>query len=232
MAATNPIVDPRRGEPSPRGPSREVVTLAEALDRLLYTGVSVEGRVAVGLADVELLFLDLRLLLGSVDTIWPGGRPPFRPVGPPERPSSPVRAGPRPPPPAPKALPAPAVVASTAADVSEPTVAPIREAAAPEGGARDGALTRALGGPAPRPSSSSTADGLVRLVLTLVKLLHEVLERQAVRRMSAGALSDAQIENVGAALFAQAIELEKLRLQFGFSDGDLALNLGPISEAT
>jgi hypothetical protein len=37
--------------------------------------VSVQGNVTIGLADVDLLFLDLRLLLGSVDTIWPEGRP-------------------------------------------------------------------------------------------------------------------------------------------------------------
>jgi hypothetical protein len=65
---------------------------------------------------------------------------------------------------------------------------------------------------------SSPAQGLVRLVLTLVKLLHEVLERQAVR--------DAQIEDIGTALFAQAEELLRLQLQFGFSDKDLSLDLG------
>nr|WP_244606048.1 gas vesicle protein K [Methylocella tundrae] len=78
---------------------------------------------------------------------------------------------------------------------------------------------------APGPSGSSTAQGLVRLVLTLVKLLHDVLERQAVRRMEAGRLTDMQVENVGAALFAQAEEIERLKRQFGFSDKDLSLDL-------
>ena len=63
-------------------------------------------------------------------------------------------------------------------------------------------------------------------MLTLVKLLHDVLERQAVRRMEAGRLTDAQIENVGAALFAQAEEILRLQRQFGFSDKDLSLALG------
>ncbi len=73
---------------------------------------------------------------------------------------------------------------------------------------------------------SSTAQGLVRLVLTLVKLLHEVLERQAVRRMEAGRLTDAQIDNLGTALFAQADEISRLQRQYGFSEKDLSLDLG------
>ncbi|VTZ25569.1 Gas vesicle protein K (fragment) [Methylocella tundrae] len=62
-------------------------------------------------------------------------------------------------------------------------------------------------------------------MLTLVKLLHDVLERQAVRRMEAGRLTDMQVEDVGAALFAQAEEIERLKRQFGFSDKDLSLDL-------
>ena len=50
---------------------------------------------------------------------------------------------------------------------------------------------------------SSTARGLVRLVLTLVKLLHDVLERQAVRRMEAGRLTEVPVEDVGTALFSK-----------------------------
>ncbi len=54
---------------------RDDLSLAEALDRILHRGVSLEGNLTIGLADVDLLYLDLRLLLGSVDTIWPDGRP-------------------------------------------------------------------------------------------------------------------------------------------------------------
>ncbi len=225
MTATNTTSEPARAGLAPYPASREAVTLAEALDRLLYTGVSVEGRVAVGLADVELLFLDLRLLLGSVDTIWPDGRPPFRPMIPPDpapppvtpaRPAQILAASPRsPPPPAPAPVPADAD-----ADVDVEAHGATAAQTQPD---RDGSLARALGA---RPSPSSAGDGLTRLVLTLVKLLHDVLERQAVRRMSAGALTDTQIENVGAALLAQAVELERLRRQLGFSDSDLALDLG------
>jgi gas vesicle protein GvpK len=66
----------------------------------------------------------------------------------------------------------------------------------------------------------------VRLVLTLVRVLHELLERLAVRRMEGEQLTPRQIEDVGAALLKQALEIERLRQQFGFSDRDIALGFG------
>jgi hypothetical protein len=68
-------------------------------------------------------------------------------------------------------------------------------------------------------------NGLVRLVLTLVNLLHEVLERQAMRRMDNGTLTPAEIEAVGLALQAQAIEIARLRQLFGLDEADLTLRL-------
>ncbi len=74
---------------------RDDLSLAEALDRILHRGVSLEGNLTIGLADVDLLYLDLRLLLGSVDTIWPDGRPAVPAVRP--RTPSPSSASPQPP---------------------------------------------------------------------------------------------------------------------------------------
>ncbi len=71
-------------------------------------------------------------------------------------------------------------------------------------------------------------NGLAQLVLTLVKLLHELLERQAIRRMEAGNLSDEQIERLGVTLMRQAEQIEVLREAFGLSDEDLNLDLGPL----
>ena len=185
-------------------PYRDDLSLAEALDRILHRGVSLEGNLTIGLADVDLLFLDLRLLLGSVDTIWPDGRPEVPAVRP--------------------RTPSPSSTSSPPPSASPP--APTRQAES-----RDVAL--GSGGSPPVDASerqgaagSSTAQGLVRLVLTLVKLLHDVLERQAVRRMEAGRLTDAQIDNLGTALFAQADEILRLQRQFGFSEKDLSLDLG------
>jgi hypothetical protein len=71
-------------------------------------------------------------------------------------------------------------------------------------------------------------NGLAQLVLTLVKLLHELLERQAIRRMEAGSLTEVEIERLGMALMRQAEELEHLREAFGLAEEDLNLDLGPL----
>jgi hypothetical protein len=71
-------------------------------------------------------------------------------------------------------------------------------------------------------------QGLGQLVLTLVKLLHELLERQAIRRIEGGGLTDKQIEALGDTLMRQAQEIERLRGEFGLSDKDLNIDLGPI----
>lgn len=195
------ILLPEHGPGNAARPLGDHLSLADALDRILHRGVSLQGNLTVGLADVDLLFVDLRLLLGSVDAIWPDGRPPV-----------------------------PAVRPRTSSSPSSPSG--ISSVAPPDVRSYDAGPAKAVASPPigvtgdRSPPGSSTAQGLVRLVLTLVKLLHEVLERQAVRRMEAGRLTEAQIENVGAALFAQAEEILRLQQQFGFSDKDLSLDLG------
>jgi hypothetical protein len=76
----------------------------------------------------------------------------------------------------------------------------------------------------------SVKNGLGQLVLTLVKLLHELLERQSIRRMDAGTLSDREIEQLGTTLMMQAQEIERLRNEFGLHEEDLNLDLGPLGK--
>jgi len=61
---------------------------------------------------------------------------------------------------------------------------------------------RPVTGTAPRinVSDDDVKSGLGRLVLALVRLLHELLERQAIRRMDSGTLADDEIERLGLAL--------------------------------
>lgn len=73
-------------------------------------------------------------------------------------------------------------------------------------------------------------NGLARLVLILVKLLHELLERQALRRVESGSLTASQAERLGITLMRQAQELERLRKEFGFAEEDLNLDLGPLGK--
>ncbi|MDP2896856.1 MAG: gas vesicle protein K [bacterium] len=71
-------------------------------------------------------------------------------------------------------------------------------------------------------------NGIAQLVLTLIKLLHELLERQAIRRIDSGSLSEAEIERLGETLMKQAQEIERLRKEFGLEEDELNLDLGPI----
>jgi hypothetical protein len=75
-----------------------------------------------------------------------------------------------------------------------------------------------------------TKNGVAQLVLTLIKFLHELLERQAIRRMEAGTLTDAEVERLGVALMKQAEELVRLQKEFGLEDKDLNLDLGPLGK--
>jgi len=78
--------------------------------------------------------------------------------------------------------------------------------------------------------ANDAKNGLGQLVLTLVKLLHELLERQAIRRMEGGSLSAPQIERLGLTLMRQAQEIERLRAEFGLEEEDLNLDLGPLGK--
>jgi hypothetical protein len=71
-------------------------------------------------------------------------------------------------------------------------------------------------------------QGLARLVLTVVELLREVLEHQAIRRMDGGTLSDAQIEQLGLALLKLNQRMDELKTTFGLTDEDLNIDLGPL----
>lgn len=72
------------------------------------------------------------------------------------------------------------------------------------------------------------ARGLAQLVLTLVELLRQLMERQAIRRVDAGGLSDEQLERLGQALMALEQRMEELKEYFGLTDEDLNLDLGPL----
>jgi hypothetical protein len=73
-------------------------------------------------------------------------------------------------------------------------------------------------------------QGLAKLVLTLVELLRRLLERQAIRRMEGGTLSDAQVEEMGAALMKLEAKIHELTSSFGLKPEDLNLDLGPIGK--
>jgi hypothetical protein len=72
--------------------------------------------------------------------------------------------------------------------------------------------------------------GLAQLVLTLIELLRELMERQALRRIDGGTLSDEEIERLGRTFMALSERMDELKETFGLSDEDLNLNLGPLGD--
>jgi len=78
--------------------------------------------------------------------------------------------------------------------------------------------------------ADNVGRGLAHLVLTVVRLLHELLERQAVRRMERGDLDDEEIERLGRTLMLQSDEIRAMADRFGLKEEDLNLDLGPLGK--
>jgi hypothetical protein len=70
--------------------------------------------------------------------------------------------------------------------------------------------------------------GLAQLVLTIVELLRQIVERQAIRRVEAGNLDEETVERLGRTLMALESRMDELKQTFGLSDEDLNLDLGPL----
>lgn len=210
------------------------VSLADALCRLLNTGVVVLGEATLSVADIDLVYIALQLVVCTPDC---SPAPPVRAVsdsGPSSCPGygelrgiratgaqpdtrgfiprgEPVR-DPRPVPwtgPAPERLLA-----------QQP---PTHLTSSPEGQAS------AASGAAP-PASCRREQGLAKLVLALLKLLHDLMEHQALRRVEGGSLSPADIEKLGDALMRQTQEIERLQKEFGLRTEDMNLDLGPLGK--
>jgi hypothetical protein len=74
--------------------------------------------------------------------------------------------------------------------------------------------------------------GLAQLVLAVVDLLRELMERQALRRMEAGSLDAGEVERLGTAFMKLEERMEELKEHFDLTDEDLAMNLGPLGNLT
>jgi hypothetical protein len=69
---------------------------------------------------------------------------------------------------------------------------------------------------------------LVKLVLTVVELLRQLMERQALRRVDKGDLTEDQEERIGRTLMLLEHRMARLRERYRLSDQDLNLDLGPL----
>jgi hypothetical protein len=91
-------------------------------------------------------------------------------------------------------------------------------------------LERLAKAPPPRWNADpeDVRRSVVKLVLTLVEFIRQLLERQAIRRMDAGTLTPDQTEAVGLALMRLEETVRDLGAQFGIAPEDLTLDLGPV----
>jgi len=71
---------------------------------------------------------------------------------------------------------------------------------------------------------------VAKLVLTLVEFVRQLLERQSIRRMEAGTLTDRQVEDVGRALMQLEETVRDIAAKFGIPPEDLNLELGPLGK--
>nr|WP_319573636.1 gas vesicle protein GvpJ [uncultured Draconibacterium sp.] len=72
--------------------------------------------------------------------------------------------------------------------------------------------------------------GLAQLVLTLIKLIVDLVEREAMRRVERDELTDMEVQKLGLNLEAIETKIEELRLVFGLEEDDLNIDLGSLGK--
>lgn len=99
-----------------------------------------------------------------------------------------------------------------------------KETSQPQSGAEKAAITP--GGISSDPDN--LRQGLGKLILCLIELLRQLMERQALHRMDRQELTDDDIERLGQTFLKLDLELTRLREYFGLSPEDINLDLGPL----
>ena len=91
--------------------------------------------------------------------------------------------------------------------------------------------------PEPRPwllperletDAESVSRDLFKLVLTIVELVRQLMEKQALRRVEEGDLTDEQIEGLGQGLMHLEAAMDELKSRYDLSTADLNIDLGPL----
>jgi hypothetical protein len=205
------------------------VTLLELLDRLLDKGVMVKGEILLSVADIDLVYLNLGLLLSSVKTIEnAAGRNTQRDTEViSQQPSSQGEF-----------LNVPRLLEEESKErVSTPLSQEDGRRRSTRKKTRDTTLPSAVSSEPKKVSKArknidhkNVEKGLVKLVLTLVDLIRKLMEKQAIRRIEDGQLSDKEIEDLGNTFLLLDEKMGELKKKFGLKDEDLNLDLGPLGE--
>ena len=174
---------------SGRPPVEERVTLIDALDKVLEKGAVLDGEVVIRMADVDLVFIGLKLLITSVSRaeILRKGEDSCREVMSKEDEE---------------------YIRSLEREIerAERNIPKIIEASDPK----------------------KAEKGIAQLVLTLVKLIKDLMYREAKRRIGKGNLSDIEIQKLGLTFKALDKKIEEIRALFGLENEELNLDLGPL----
>ncbi len=204
-------------------------SLVEVLDRVIHKGVVLQGDATLSVADVDLIYLGLKLVLVSADRLKPGHvAPPMEQAPTPGVSLTPsvgaaakTAAGSAAKPPM-----QPVRVKTRSDDAPPPPASPLKLAAV-ETFDEDDELAPCLDEMKAAPRTN-TEKGLAQLVLTLVELLRELMERQAVRRLDGGALTEEEIARMSEHFAQIAERMDELCEIFGLERDDLNLDLGPL----
>jgi hypothetical protein len=74
----------------------------------------------------------------------------------------------------------------------------------------------------------SVERDLFKLVLTIIELIRQLMEAQALRRLDVGDLTEEQIEGLGLGLMHLEEAMEDLKSRYGLTAEDLNIDLGPL----
>ena len=183
---------------SPTGvdPKKERITLIDALDKVLEKGAVIQGDVAIRVADVDLIYLGLRVILTSISKAEEMSGKNWRSFGTDYHPSR------------------------------EPTQKELEYIAKLEQEIRrsEANIPKIIDAESPKKAEL----GIAKLVLTLVELLRRLMEREVMRRMQRGSLTNVEIQKLGLTFKALEKKMQELKAVFGIEDEELNLDLGPL----
>ncbi len=204
--------------------NRQNVTLLELLDRLLDKGVVAKGEIILSVAEIDLVYLNLGLLLSSVKTVEKargiGGGSAGYFTGEGEENNEDFFK---------EENPNITWLRNPVADKAVKT--PLGRPNDP-GGVEELEKSNEVTALMPRTNidPNNVEKGLAKLVLTLIELLRKLMEKQAIRRMESGFLTASEVERMGIAFQRLEEKMKDMKQRFSLKDEDLNLDLGPIGE--